>query len=340
MKKYNKVFIGHAEEDTDIGIDLYEFLEKNGYKPWLDKKELLTGQDWDHEIKKALREADFIVFLLSAISVTKRGYVQREYGLALQYCEEKLDSDIYIIPCKINECDVPDKLAKYQWVELLNDHENGFKAILKSLNHQRKKYLGTEEKIDKIQNIADKVDKAPKSKDQANRLDTILKWLRPKQKMQLEEVGNQIDMLNELAKKYEYEKESFRNILLQHFDILKKAALLEGYLKDDERKQGEKLLKRFNEIVYNQDSFNWDQIYELMDSLYNNFVTKLRETYPQLDESEVRICCLTKAELNNSEIALIMRFSVNTIQSKKSGIRKKLDILDYGNIIDFIDSHV
>ncbi len=92
---FNKVFISYASEDIASAEKLYDYLKSAGYDPWLDKKRLLPGQDWNTEIRLALRKADFIVMLLSHISIAKRGYVQREFKLALEYCEEKLDGDIY-----------------------------------------------------------------------------------------------------------------------------------------------------------------------------------------------------------------------------------------------------
>lgn len=112
---FNNVFISYAKEDIETAEKLFNYLKSFSYDPWLDKKKLLPGQDWNTEIRLALKKADFIVLLLSKISIAKRGYVQREFKLALEYCEQKFDSDIYIIPCKIDDCEVPEKLNKFQW---------------------------------------------------------------------------------------------------------------------------------------------------------------------------------------------------------------------------------
>ncbi|QBR12566.1 toll/interleukin-1 receptor domain-containing protein [Sphingobacterium sp. CZ-2] len=107
---FDKVFISYAKEDYVFAEKLYDFLAENNFKPWLDKKNLLPGQEWDFEIKKGLRDANYVILLLSDNSVQKRGYVQREFKIALKYYEEKLEDDIYLIPIKINKCDVPDLL--------------------------------------------------------------------------------------------------------------------------------------------------------------------------------------------------------------------------------------
>lgn len=134
----NKVFISYAKEDYSYAEELYNYLQLHDYDPWLDKKCLLAGANWDMEIKKALRQSDFIILLLSDTSISKRGYVQREYKLALQYWEEKVEDDIYIIPILINECEVPVSLNRFQWLQY---DEDAFALIVSSLNVQRKKLI-------------------------------------------------------------------------------------------------------------------------------------------------------------------------------------------------------
>jgi len=87
-----------------------------------------------------------------------------------------------------------------------------------------------------------------------------------------------------------------------------------------------RLIKKFNEIVYNQESMDWERLYETMNGLYNNLFTKLKSSFPQLDESEFKICCLSIAKFSNAEIALIMKYSTSSIQWKKACIRKKLGV--------------
>ncbi len=82
---FNQVFISYAKEDASFAYQLYSFLEQNQYSPWMDKKNLFPGQNWDLMINEALRRSDFIIVLLSKTSVAKRGYVQKEFNVALNY---------------------------------------------------------------------------------------------------------------------------------------------------------------------------------------------------------------------------------------------------------------
>jgi len=141
---FDKIFISYAKEDLIFADKLYDFLENYGFKPWLDKRKLLPGQLWKFEIQKALKDANYVILLLSEISVQKRGYVQREFKYALEYFEEKLEDDIYLIPIKINKCEAPESLSKFQWIEF-KDTET-FEQILQSLKIQQEKYLSYERK--------------------------------------------------------------------------------------------------------------------------------------------------------------------------------------------------
>jgi len=136
---FDNVFISYAREDASVATELFDFLDSKGYNPWLDTKSILPGQDWDNETRKALKKADYVILLLSNRSVNKRGYVQREFKLALSYLEERLESDIYLLPCKIDDCVVPENFLKFQCVEL--ESQDAHSLIYKALEHQRNKYL-------------------------------------------------------------------------------------------------------------------------------------------------------------------------------------------------------
>jgi hypothetical protein len=137
---FDKVFISYASEDFEIANKLFTFLEESGLDPWLDKKKILPGQNWEEQIIRALKSADFIIILLSTNSVTKRGYVQKEFRRAIDFFEEKLDSDIYIIPFKLDNCVVPEKFGKLQWVDF--GDADCYQKLALSLNEQRARYRG------------------------------------------------------------------------------------------------------------------------------------------------------------------------------------------------------
>ena len=65
MKKSEvQIFLAHAKEDKEAVIELYDRLKEAGYKPWLDKKDLIPGQNWLSEIPRAIKESQLFIACL------------------------------------------------------------------------------------------------------------------------------------------------------------------------------------------------------------------------------------------------------------------------------------
>src|SRR5262249_12895400 len=94
----SRIFLCHANEDKAQVREVYQRLKSEGFQPWLDEEDLLPGQLWNQEIRKALKSSDFILIFFSQNSVAKRGYVQREMKLALDTWEEVPEGQIHTIP--------------------------------------------------------------------------------------------------------------------------------------------------------------------------------------------------------------------------------------------------
>ena len=108
------------------------------------------------------------------------------------------------------------------------------------------------------------------------------------------------------------------------------------YLRKDEIRQGERLLSKFNDIVYKQQELDWDMLYDTMNELHYGFLDRLKELASTLDDNEFKICCLIYSDFTNQEIGIIMKFSSSTITHKRSLIRKKLGLPDYSNISEYL----
>lgn len=113
------VFISYAKEDQSYALEYYEKLKSEGVQPWLDKKFLLPGHNWEIEIEKAFNDANVIVLLMTPRSVGKRGFVQREASDAIERLRYKKADDIYILPLVLEPCDVPVAISnKLQYLDM------------------------------------------------------------------------------------------------------------------------------------------------------------------------------------------------------------------------------
>ncbi|MGD0740454.1 MAG: toll/interleukin-1 receptor domain-containing protein [Terracidiphilus sp.] len=115
-----KVFLCHSSSDKPAVRELYKFLKDEGFDPWLDEEALLPGQEWDLEVSSAVRSCQVVVVCLSVGSVTKAGYVQKEIRKVLDVADEQPEGTIYVIPLKLEECDVPNRLRRWQWVNMFD----------------------------------------------------------------------------------------------------------------------------------------------------------------------------------------------------------------------------
>ncbi|MER5175164.1 MAG: toll/interleukin-1 receptor domain-containing protein [Candidatus Nitrosocosmicus sp.] len=131
----NSIFISYATEDLDSAIKIYKDLKEKGFNPWLDKENILPGQNWDNEIKKAIKSCRHVVILLSSNLVKKISYIQKELKDAIREQQNFPESSIFIIPARLDECNISyQDLQNIQYVDLYPDWNDGLQKILNSLN--------------------------------------------------------------------------------------------------------------------------------------------------------------------------------------------------------------
>jgi TIR domain len=126
-----RIFLCHASEDKSTIQALYQQLEKCNVRPWLDKKELVGGQDWDLEIQKAVRDCDVFIACLTPDFIEKEGYGQKEIKLALDAALAKPEVANYLIPLQLKECKLPERLQRFHAIEYFK--EDGFDELIRAL---------------------------------------------------------------------------------------------------------------------------------------------------------------------------------------------------------------
>jgi len=130
----NYIFISYAREDYKSADRIYNDLKDAGFKPWLDKKDLLPGTKWRQTIESIINDSKYFIALFSKRSLTKRGYVQKELKLALNVADTLPGDDIFIIPARLDNCRPNDPaINMIHRVDLFPTYEEGLKRILKAL---------------------------------------------------------------------------------------------------------------------------------------------------------------------------------------------------------------
>jgi hypothetical protein len=134
------VFIAYVEEDLVHARRLRDALTDAGYLPWLDKDQLLVGQNWPRSIERAIDLSDAVVACLSSRSLAKRGQFQSELRYALDCANRMPLDETFLLPARFDACAVPAQIARHiQYVDLFPDFERGFRQLLRSLKKRKPK---------------------------------------------------------------------------------------------------------------------------------------------------------------------------------------------------------
>lgn len=133
-----------------------------------------------------------------------------------------------------------------------------------------------------------------------------------------------------------------RKLMLQQLGVIKTIA-------GTPTEANQQLLARLmalNETTANA-LIDWPSIYQTIDLVYDGFYTRLRDKYgnvqgsnvqstkeqrPVLNEKEIQLCCLLKADFSTKEINMLTRQSLQTIYQRKTQVRQKLSLAEAEDI--------
>jgi hypothetical protein len=118
-----RVFLCHASEDAALAARLHQALQAGHFEPWLDRQDLLGGEDWDRHIESELDATDFVLLLYSPSFAAKiDSYVNKELQLARRRALNVRGS--FLIPLRTEPADRIEpvrELGDYNHMELFED---------------------------------------------------------------------------------------------------------------------------------------------------------------------------------------------------------------------------
>ena len=136
------VFLAYVTEDAGPAGRLYDALEAEGFRPWMDVRDLLPGQNWPRAIERAIECSDFFVPCFSGKSVNKWGGFQAEIRYALD-CARRVPLDhIFMVPIRLDDCRVPRPIQKeFQYIDLFPDWPRGLCRLLRMMRREKRARL-------------------------------------------------------------------------------------------------------------------------------------------------------------------------------------------------------
>ncbi|MCX6281359.1 MAG: triple tyrosine motif-containing protein [Bacteroidetes bacterium] len=86
-------------------------------------------------------------------------------------------------------------------------------------------------------------------------------------------------------------------------------------------------------MTTNQD---WKIFEELFDQAHQDFFKRLKSSYPDLTQSDLKLCAYLKLNLSSKEIAPLLNISFRGVETRRYRIRKRLGLNSDSNLVEFI----
>lgn len=98
------------------------------------------------------------------------------------------------------------------------------------------------------------------------------------------------------------------------------------------------LLTKINRIIDHelQGDKHWNEFEEIFNQLHDNFMQRLKMSFPELTPRDMRLCAYLRMNFNTKEIAPLLGISVRGVEDTRYRIRKKLQLPSDANITEFI----
>lgn len=81
---------------------------------------------------------------------------------------------------------------------------------------------------------------------------------------------------------------------------------------------------------------NWKKFEENFDLVYENYLKRLGEMYPDLNISDKKLCAYLKMDLSSKDIAPLMNMSVRSVETNRYRLRKKMGLERDVNLADYL----
>ena len=131
------LFLIYAHTDRDAVHKLHQRLLRDGINAWLDVQNLYPGQDWPHEIRRAILNSDLVLVCLSRAFNKQSGFRHEELKIAIEKAKLLEDGKVFIIPVRLENCKMPTSLSHLHRVDLFEP--GGYKKLIIALreNHNQ-----------------------------------------------------------------------------------------------------------------------------------------------------------------------------------------------------------
>ena len=120
-----KVFVSYARSDSQFALKLARDLREAGANLWVDRFDIPIGARWDRSVQAALNACPSLLVILSPSAVASEN-VMDEVSFALSKNKK-------IVPVLYQNCDIPFRLTRVQYIDFTADYDTAFPKLFKEL---------------------------------------------------------------------------------------------------------------------------------------------------------------------------------------------------------------
>ena len=81
---------------------------------------------------------------------------------------------------------------------------------------------------------------------------------------------------------------------------------------------------------------DWDIFEALFDQAHENFFKRLKQSFPYLTQSDLKLCAYLKLNLSSKEIAPLLNISIRGVEIRRYRLRKRLALTSDDNLVEYI----
>jgi DNA-binding CsgD family transcriptional regulator len=116
---------------------------------------------------------------------------------------------------------------------------------------------------------------------------------------------------------------------------------LNAFKNNEEHKPASKELQKIIRLIDSELDVTqeWEQFTDHFDQVHSNFLKKLKEQYPDLSPTELKMAAYLRLNLTSKEIAHLMSISIRGVETGRYRLRKKLGLTsNETSLYDFLIS--
>ena len=99
-----------------------------------------------------------------------------------------------------------------------------------------------------------------------------------------------------------------------------------------------RISSKIGRLIKENDSSNkeWEIFERHFEQAHNNFFKKLLETYPELTQSDLKLCAFLRMNLSSKETAPLLNIEIRSVEVRRYRLRKRMHLSTDENLVEYI----